>query len=178
MHDVSVLVQQMSQILQDIHHTFSTLDSRAHNEKLDALEAQRDSALAALHEAFQKASDELGQKRSSAKDEIAEARRKEDDEILARRKTEDDELLSRIQQEDAERLSKFRDDKQNAEDEADAKMEEVEQAAQRMAAEGQVKLDELEGKRQVSFVAWWFSIHLARSLPLSQRVIASQGVSY
>ncbi|PSR80687.1 hypothetical protein BD289DRAFT_413976 [Coniella lustricola] len=148
MHDVSALVQQMSQILQDIHHTFSTLDKTAHNDKLDALEAQRDDAIAALHEAFQQATDELQRKRTSDQDERAAARRKEDDEIAARRKAEDDEWVTRLQQEDVERLSKFEDDKKSAEDEADAKIEQVEQAAERMAAEGQTKLNDLEGKRQ------------------------------
>lgn len=42
MLDVTALVQQMRDTLSEIHDTITSLDTKGHDEKLDALESQRD----------------------------------------------------------------------------------------------------------------------------------------
>lgn len=150
MPDVSALVQQMQQTLAAIHETITSLDSKVHDEKLDALEAERDDILAKLLAAFEKESTDLFEKRKHERDEIAEKRRKEDEEIAARRKREDEDLNSRDLTQDSEREQKLQAEKKDVEKNTDNKMEEVEDEAERAMNEGHGKLKELEGKRQVS----------------------------
>ncbi|KAJ4424078.1 hypothetical protein N0V82_001325 [Gnomoniopsis sp. IMI 355080] len=148
MLDVSALVHQMHDTLSQIHETITSLDTKQHDEKLDALEAERDSVLEQLHAAFQKQREELEQKRKSERDEIAEKRRKEDEEIAARRKREDEELQTRDQSEDSDREKKLEEEKKGVETETDSKMEEVETEAQRLLDDGHKKISELEKKRR------------------------------
>ncbi|KAJ4385613.1 hypothetical protein N0V93_010042 [Gnomoniopsis smithogilvyi] len=148
MLDVSALVHQMHDTLSQIHETITSLDTKQHDEKLDALEAQRDSVLEQLHATFQKQFEELDQKRKSERDEITEKRRKEDEEIAARRKKEDEELQTRDQSEDSEREKKLEEEKKGVETETDNKMEEIETEAQRLLDEGHKKISELEQKRR------------------------------
>lgn len=150
MLDVSALVHQMHDTLSQIHETITSLDTKQHDEKLDALEAQRDSVLEQLHATYQKQREELEQKRKSERDEIAEKRRKEDEEIAARRKREDEELQTRAQSEDSEHEKKLEEEKKGVETETDSKMEEIESEAQRLLDEGHKKISELEQKRRVS----------------------------
>lgn len=150
MLDVSALVHQMHDTLSQIHETITSLDTKQHDEKLDALEAQRDSVLEQLHASYQKQREELEQKRQSEQDEIAEKRRKEDEEIAARRKREDEELQTRAQSEDSEHEKKLEEEKKGVETETDSKMEEIETEAQRLLDEGHKKISDLEQKRRVS----------------------------
>lgn len=149
MPDVSALVQQMQQTLTAIHETITSLDPTVHDEKLDALEAERDDILAKLLAAFEKESTDLSEKRKHEREEIAEKRRKEDEEIAARRKREDEEIQSRDLTEDEQREHKLAAEKKDLEENTDHKMEEVEDEAERAINEGHEKLRELEGKRQV-----------------------------
>lgn len=150
MLDVSALVHQMHDTLSQIHETITSLDTKQHDEKLDALEAQRDSVLEQLYATYQKQREELETKRQSERDEVAEKRRKEDEEITARRKREDEELQTRRQSEDSEHEKKLEEEKKSVETETDSKMEEIETEAQRLLDEGHKKIGELEQKRRVS----------------------------
>lgn len=150
MADVSVLVQQMQQTLTAIHETITSLDANVHDEKLDALEAEREDLLAKLLAAFEKESTDLVEKRKQERDDITEKRRQEDEEIAARRKKEDEDLNSRDLTQDSEREQKFEADKKHVEENTDHRMEEVEDEAERAMNEGHDKLSELEEKRQVS----------------------------
>lgn len=151
MLDVSALVQQMHETLSQIHDTINSLDTKNHDDKLDALEAKRDDLFDQIQNVFQKQSKELGLQRKAKRDELAEKRRKEDEEIAARRKREDVELQDRDQSEDLEREKKLGGEKLAIEEETDRKMEEIELEAQRMLDEGEKKISELERRRQVSF---------------------------
>lgn len=149
MPDVSALVQQMQQTLTAIHETITSLDPTVHDEKLDALEAERDDVLAKLLAAFEKESTDLSEKRQHERAEIAEQRRKEDEEIAARRRREDEALQSRDLTEDEQREEKLAAERKDVEENTDHRMEEVEDEAERALNEGHEKLRDLEGKRQV-----------------------------
>lgn len=152
MLDVSVLVHQMHDTLSQIHETISSLDTKSHDDKLDALEAKREGLFEQIQAAYRKQSEELGQLRQARRDDVAEQRRREDEEIAARRKREDDELQSRCLSEDAERERKLEVDKMSVEEETERQMEEIELEAQRIHDEGHKKIGDLERKRRVSLM--------------------------
>ncbi|KAI3396626.1 hypothetical protein diail_11880 [Diaporthe ilicicola] len=148
MLDVTALVQQMRDTLSEIHDTITSLDTKAHDEKLDALESQRDEVFHQLQNAFEKESAELSQHRQAERDQIAEKRRKEDEEIAARRRREDEEKATRDHDQDAEREQKLQSEKEGVEEETDVKMEHIEEEAKRMLDEGNNKLRDLEERRR------------------------------
>lgn len=154
MLDVTSLVQQMQQTLSAIHEILISLDDKVHdaglNEKLDSLEAERDSILSQLQMMFEKESEELAQKRKMERDQMMERRRMEDEEIATKRQAEDDEYNARIEAEDSERGQKFEAEKKDVEDDTDDKMEKLEEEAERKLDEDHKRLSELEDKRQVS----------------------------
>ncbi|KAK7712835.1 hypothetical protein SLS63_012263 [Diaporthe eres] len=148
MLDVTALVQQMRDTLSEIHDTITSLDTKGHDEKLDALESQRDEVFRQLQSAFEKESAELTQRRQAERDEIAEKRRKEDEEIAARRRREDEEKATKDHEHDAEREQKLEGERENVEQDTDEKMDRIEEEAKRMLDEGHNKLKDLEDKRR------------------------------
>ncbi|KAG6353770.1 hypothetical protein INS49_005249 [Diaporthe citri] len=148
MLDVTALVQQMRDTLSEIHDTITSLDTKGHDEKLDALESQRDEVFRQLQSAFEKESAELSQRRQAERDEIAEKRRKEDEEIAARRRREDEDKATRDHDQDAEREQKLEGEKEGVEQETDEKMDRIEEEAKRMLDEGHNKLKDLEDRRR------------------------------
>ncbi|KAK2614915.1 hypothetical protein N8I77_001704 [Diaporthe amygdali] len=148
MLDVTSLVQQMRDTLSEIHDTITSLDTKGHDEKLDALESQRDEFFRQLHSAFEKESAELNQRREAERDEIAEQRRKEDEEIAARRKREDEEKAARNHDQDVGREQKLESEKVGVEQETDVKMDHIEEEARQMLDEGHKKLRDLEERRR------------------------------
>ncbi|KAH8785927.1 hypothetical protein F5883DRAFT_401535 [Diaporthe sp. PMI_573] len=153
MLDVAALVQQMRDTLSEIHDTITSLDTKGHDEDLDALESQRDDVFRQLQSAFEKESAELKQRRQAERDEIAEKRRREDEETAARRRGEDEEMASRDHGHDSEREHRLESEKEGVEQETDEKMDRIEEEARRMLDEGHNKLNDLEERRRVSSVA-------------------------
>ena len=154
--EVAALVAEMSDTLSAIRSTIDTLSSADHHSRLDQLEHQRDSTLAALRANFEREGDDLASKRRKEREDLAERRRKEDEEILARRRREDEELAARDEQEDAVRQKRLMDETDDVEDEMDGLMEVVEREAQAVLDEGRDKLAQLEERRRVCalFLPW------------------------
>lgn len=176
MLDVTALVQQMRDTLSEIHDTITSLDTKGNDEKLDALESQRDEVFRQLQTAFEKESAELSQRRQAERDEVAERRRKEDEEIAARRRREDEEKATKDHDQDAERAQKLESEKDGVELETDEKMDRIEEEAKRMLDEGHNKLKDLEDRRRVSFVSdpsrpkwWWLTLSASGNQPDDRR---------
>ncbi|CAI4213092.1 unnamed protein product [Parascedosporium putredinis] len=146
--DVAALVAEMSDTLSTIRSTIDTLSSADHHSRLDQLEHQRDSTLAALRANFEREGDDLAAKRRKERDDLAERRRREDEEILARRKREDEDLAMRDEQEDGERQNRHVTETDDVEDEMDGLMEVIELEAQAVLDEGRDKLARLEDRRR------------------------------
>ena len=147
--EVAALVAEMSDTLSAIRSTIDALSTTDHHSRLDQLEHQRDSTLAALRANFEREGDDLSAKRRKVRDEIAERRRREDEEILARRAREDEELAAKDEREDEERQRRFASETDDVEDEMDGLMEIVEVEAQAALDEGRDKLARLEERRRV-----------------------------
>ena len=148
--DVPTLTSQMHETLSTIHSTIASLNSLTHDERLDELEKQRDSALSSLRTAFEQESEALLQKRRAEKEEIEERRRREDEERERRRRLEDEELSEQRAREDAERTGRLDEEAKGVEEETDEQMASVEGDAQQMIEEGRERLRQLEEKRRVS----------------------------
>lgn len=150
--DVATLVAQMNEALASIHATIEGLSTSAaeSDTKLDELEKKRDNTIAELQAAYEQEQAELAAARQKELEEIAEQRRKEDEEREARRRREDEELAARKAKEDEEKLHTFDTTTHNVEDEMDGLMDDIEDEAAKVIAEGEAKLTELEKKRAVS----------------------------
>ncbi|KAF4937049.1 hypothetical protein CGCF245_v006003 [Colletotrichum fructicola] len=147
--DVATLVAQMNEALASIHATIEGLSTSAaeSDTKLDELEKKRDNTIAELQAAYEQEQAELAAARQKELEEIAEQRRKEDEEREARRRREDEELAARKAKEDEEKLHTFDTTTHNVEDEMDGLMDDIEDEAAKVIAEGEAKLAELEKKR-------------------------------
>ncbi|KAI8288926.1 hypothetical protein K4K59_006619 [Colletotrichum sp. SAR11_240] len=147
--DVATLVAQMNEALASIHATIEGLSTSAaeSDTKLDELEKKRDNTIAELQAAYEQEQAELAAARQKELEEIAEQRRKEDEEREARRRREDEELAARKAKEDEEKLNTFDTTTHNVEDETDGLMDDIEDEAAKVIAEGEAKLAELEKKR-------------------------------
>ncbi|KAI8270246.1 hypothetical protein K4K58_011650 [Colletotrichum sp. SAR11_239] len=147
--DVATLVAQMNEALASIHATIEGLSTSAaeSDTKLDELEKKRDNTIAELQAAYEQEQAELAAARQKELEEIAEQRRKEDEEREARRRREDEELAARKAKEDEEKLNTFDTTTHNVEDEMDGLMDDIEDEAAKVIAEGEAKLAELEKKR-------------------------------
>ncbi|KAJ9143147.1 hypothetical protein NKR19_g6994 [Coniochaeta hoffmannii] len=146
--DVSSLVSQMHETLSTIHSTLASLDTKSHDARLDELERERETALAALRKNFEQQAEALAQKRRAELDEIAERRRKEDEERERRRRHEDEEIAERARREDREHQLKLEQETGNVEEETDGLMNEVEEDATRLLEEGRERLRVLEERRR------------------------------
>lgn len=146
---VASLVLEMNDTLGDIRQTIDALSTKAHASRLDQLENQRDSTIAALRANFERETDDISLKRRRERDDIAERRRQEDDEIAARRLREDEDVRAKEEREDEEREQRFVGETDDIEDEMDDLMEGVETEAETSLAEGQKRLAQLEERRKV-----------------------------
>lgn len=147
--DVAALVSEMNDTLVDIRQTIDALSTATHTSRLDQLEHQRDSTIAALRANFERETDDLVVKRKRERDEIAERRRQEDEEIAARRRREDEDIYERNGREDEDRERRFVSETDDVEDEMDGLMEGVETEAESFLAQGRDKLAQLEERRKV-----------------------------
>jgi hypothetical protein len=150
--DVPALVSQMNDTLSTIHSTIASLNTTAHDARLDDLERQRDLTISSLNAVFAEETDVLSRRRSTQREEIAERRRREDEERERRRRAEDEELAEAERREDDERRNRLDEEARGVELETDEKMGTVEEEAQRMLEEGRESLRLLEERRKVSFM--------------------------
>lgn len=150
--DVPTLVSQMNETLSTIHSTIASLNTTAHDARLDDLERQRDLAISSLNAAFAQETEALSRQRGAERDEIVERRRREDEERERRRREEDEELAEAQRKEDEERRGRLDGEAKGVEEETDEMMGSVEDEAQRMLEEGKEKLRALEEKRKVSSI--------------------------
>ncbi|EFX02176.1 hypothetical protein CMQ_2225 [Grosmannia clavigera kw1407] len=148
MVDVSELVSQMHETLSNIHEIISSLSVKDHESKLDELERRQETALTALHSAFEHESRSSAQKRQAQLAGIAEQRRLEDEEREAKRLHEDDELRAQLAQQDKDRQVKLEREEIEMEESTYAMIATVEEAAKQAIEEGKVKLTVLEEKRK------------------------------
>ncbi|SPO01450.1 uncharacterized protein DNG_04123 [Cephalotrichum gorgonifer] len=146
--NVAALVVEMSDTLSAIRQTMDALSDTTHSSRLDQLEHQRDSTLAALRANFERETEDLGAKRRKEREDIAERRRKEDEEIRERRRREDEDIGLRDEREDGERETKFVGEMDDVEDELDGLMEGVEAEAEAFITDGRDKLARLEERRK------------------------------
>ena len=147
--DVAALVSEMNHTLTEIRQTIDALSAIDHTSRLDQLEHQRDSTIAALRANFERESDDLAAKRQRIRDEISERRRREDEEIAERRLLEDEAMGVKEEREDEDRERIFIEETDDVEEEMDELMESVETEAEMSLAEGREKLAQLESRRKV-----------------------------
>lgn len=146
--DVAALVSEMNGTLVDIRQTIDALSTATHTSRLDQLEHQRDSTIAALRANFERETDDLVVKRRKERDELAERRRQEDEEIAARRRREDEDMSEREERENGDRERRFVSETDDVEDEMDGLMEGVETEAEDFLSQGRDKLALLEERRK------------------------------